>query len=219
VKVGIVSDPHANVLGLQAALEAIREAGADTIICAGDVVGYYTRVNETIDELRACGAHVTLGNHEAMLLGKLDVSEAIRADFGLDYAVRVITPENLAWIDSLPESLELAFDEATFSVFHGSPWSPLTEYVYPDHQHFDRFADLKADFVILGHTHWPLLRQAGDVIIVNAGSCGLPRDEPTGAPFGIIDTRTRQVTLARAEYDESAVEPSPFLESIRSLSS
>lgn len=219
MKVGIVSDPHANVLGLHAALEAIREAGADTILCAGDVVGYCTRVNETIDELRASGAHVTLGNHEAMLLGRLDVGEDIRADCGLDYAAKVITAENLAWIDSLPESLELVFDGVTFSVFHGSPWLPLTEYVYPDHQHFGRFADLKTDFVILGHTHWPLHRQIGDVIIVNAGSCGLPRDEPTGAPFAIIDTRNRQVTLTRADYDASAVEPSSFLESIRSLSS
>lgn len=219
MKVGIVSDPHANVLGLRAALEAVREAGAETIVCPGDVVGYFTAVNETIDELRASGAHVTLGNHDAMLIGKLAAADDVRAECRIDYAARVITAANLAWIESLPESLELVLDGVTFAVSHGSPWSPLTEYIYPDYAHFDRFGGLDADFVVLGHTHRPLHRQVGEVVIVNAGSCGLPRDEPTGAPFAIVDTRTRQVTLARTEYDAAEVAPNPCFQPTGSLSS
>jgi len=215
VKVGLLSDPHANVLGLRAALAAIRAAGAAEVICAGDAVGYHTSVNETIEELRGSGAHVVLGNHDAMLLGKLAVSDELRARYGLDHAARVITAENLDWLGALPESLELRLDGVAFAVYHGSPWAPLTEYVYPDDRELARFTMLDTDVVVLGHTHRPLHRQVGDVIVVNPGSCGLPRDEPTGAPFAVLDTRTRAVTLARASYDEGAVEPSPFLEALR----
>jgi putative phosphoesterase len=216
LKVGLLSDPHANVLGLRAALAAIRDAGAEEIVCAGDAVGYYTSVNETIEELRRSGAHVVLGNHDAMLLGKLPASDALRTRYGLEHAAGVITADNLKWLGALPESLELRLGGVAFAVYHGSPWAPLVEYVYPDDRKLARFAVLDADVVVLGHTHRPLLRQVGDVTVVNPGSCGLPRDKPTGAPFAIVDTDTRAVVLARASYDEGAVEPSPFLDALRS---
>jgi putative phosphoesterase len=214
VRIGLLSDPHANVVALRAALAGLRDAGAEEIVCAGDVVGYHTAVNETIDELRRSGAHVVLGNHDAMLLGLLPVDLDRRAEYGLDYAARVITPENRSWLAELPETVELQFGELTLKAFHGSPWQPLTEYVYPDNADFDRFASVDADVVVLGHTHWPLRRQVGSCLVVNPGSCGLPRDGKGGAPFAVVDTVAREVVLKRAPYDESVV-TSRFLDALR----
>ena len=218
MKVGLISDPHANVRGLRAAIEAVRVSGAEVIISAGDAVGYYTEVNETIDELRRAVAHVTLGNHDAMLLGKLPTDDEHRKLYGLDYTASVITADNRAWLDSLPESLEIELGGLAIAVFHGSPWAPLTEYVYPDHRDFGRFAQLGVDVVVLGHTHRQLVHEVGGVTIVNPGSCGLPRDNPTGAPYALLDTATREVTLGRVTSADLERAPSPFLTSISSPS-
>ena len=204
MKVGLVSDPHANANGLRAALAALRAEGVGTVICAGDAVGYGEDVDATIEELRRSVRYAVLGNHDAMLLGRIPVSPERLAEYRLDLADRVIAPENRAWLESLPESLELELDGVSFAVFHGSPWAPLTEYVYPDHDRFDRFAALAADVVVLGHTHWQLHRTVDGITIVNPGSCGQPRDGLAGAPYAIVDTQGIGVTLARAQYDRPA---------------
>jgi putative phosphoesterase len=201
VKVGLVSDPHANARGLCAALAALRDAGVETVICAGDAVGYGTDVNETIEELRRSVQFAVLGNHDAMLLGRISVPPVRLATYGLDVAERVISPENREWLERLPESQHLELDGVSFAVFHGSPWGPLTEYVYPDHDRFDRFAELDVDVVVLGHTHRQLHRTVEGVTIINPGSCGRPRDGLPGAAYAIVDTRDIGVTLAHSEYD------------------
>lgn len=214
MKVGLIADPHANVAGLEAALDAVRSAGVETIVCAGDAVGYHTAVNETIAALRASVEHTVLGNHDAMLVGKLRVDERQRALYGLDYAASVITRDGLSWLKSLPTSLELDLDGRSVAVFHGSPWQPLTEYVYPDSPDLERFSAVDAEVIVLGHTHHPMVRSIAGSLVVNPGSCGLPRDGLEGAPYAILDTEALEVSLQRASYDESAV-TSPFLERLR----
>ena len=59
---GIVSDPHGNSYGLQAALSALDGEGVDQIVCAGDVIGYYPFVNETITLLRDRGVPCIAGD-------------------------------------------------------------------------------------------------------------------------------------------------------------
>lgn len=214
MKVGLLADPHANAAGLAAALDALRRADVETIVCAGDAVGYHTAVNETIAALRSSVEHVVLGNHDAMLIGRLPVDDEHRALYGLDYAASVIAPEALSWLEGLPTTLELELDGCSVAVFHGSPWHPLTEYVYPDSPDFERFAAVDADVVVLGHTHHPMVREVAQRVVVNPGSCGLPRDGRGGAPYAVLDTRTREIASHRASYDEASVS-SPFLDRLR----
>jgi putative phosphoesterase len=206
MKIGLLADAHANVFGLAAALEALRRADATELIFAGDAVGYYPFVNETIDALRAAGVHAVKGNHDAMLAGELPVTAELRVQYALDHAERVIRPDNLQWLIGLPEWLELSFDGIRFSVFHGSPWQPLTEYVYPDHDRFERFESLLPGVVVLGHTHRPLHRVIGPVTVVNPGSCGQPRDGLPGASFSVVDTESGDILLERAAYDARPLE-------------
>ncbi|MHB8693424.1 MAG: metallophosphoesterase family protein [Solirubrobacteraceae bacterium] len=207
--VGLISDAHANVFGLEAALGGLHEGGATEILFAGDAVGYHRFVNETIDILRDRGVRAIKGNHDAMLLGELEVAAERRTQYLLDYAARVIRPDNLEWLRSLPESLGLTLGGLPVSVYHGSPWAPLTEYVYPDHEAFERFAELSPGLVVLGHTHRPFTRAVGDVMIVNPGSCGLPRDGIRGASYALLDTRTAQVAHERILYDDQLLDSCP----------
>src|SRR5215475_9716523 len=174
LRIGLISDIHANVYGLEAALSAIQKANVNLIICAGDIVGYYPFINETIDLLRAEKILCIMGNHDAILVGRLSVEDARWRQYMLDYTAKVIRLDNLEWIDQLPLTLSLDLQGLGGKVYHGSPWSPLTEYIYPDHNDFGRFGYLKTDFVVLGHTHWPLLQKVNEITIINPGSCGQP---------------------------------------------
>lgn len=202
MKVGLVADAHGNVFGLAAALEQLELAGVHEILFAGDVVGYHPFVNETIAALRDSPARAVKGNHEAMLLGDIAADAERLAVYGLDHAQRVITADNLEWLRGLPESLQLTLDGVLFSVYHGSPWAPLTEYVYPDHEGFDRFQAMPPGIVVLGHTHRPLHHVVGGVTIVNPGSCGLPRDGVSGAAYAMVDTETGDIVQERVSYDD-----------------
>lgn len=198
--VGLISDVHGNVHGLRAVLAALRPNALQKIICAGDVVGYYPFVNETIELLRTENIDCIMGNHDALLTEHLPASDRQRRRYALDYAASVISPENLAWLHQLPSHLHLKIDNIAIHVYHGSPWAPLTEYIYPDHESFERFCSIEADVVVLGHTHWPLLRIVGGVTIVNPGSCGQPRHHRPGASYALLDTESRDVALRHVTY-------------------
>ena len=205
MKLGLISDIHGNHPGLVASLDAMDAQGVDQVLCLGDVVGYYPFVNETIDKLRAREIACIKGNHDAALTGYLSIDPRKMSEYALDYAESVITPDNFEWIASLPESASYNYVGGILHCYHGSPWQPLTEYVYPDNDDFDRFAEIDADIVALGHTHYPMIRQTGRNTIVNPGSCGQPRDYSPGACYAVIDSETFEVSLHRVSYDIDTV--------------
>ena len=47
---------------------------------------------------------------------------------------------------------------------------------------------LEADIVVFGHTHVPLVKWFGDVLLVNPGSPVLPRSE-MGATFAVLTVK------------------------------
>lgn len=199
--IGLISDVHANIYGLKTAISAIREAGADSIFCAGDIVGYYPFINETINLLREEGVNCIIGNHDAILAGRLQAEKSLWNDYALDYASEHIEPDNLDWLRKLPSTMKLNVEGINIEMYHGSPWNPLEEYVYPDNDNFERFSSSTSDFLILGHTHWPLFKQVKKTTVVNPGSCGQPRDFKPGSCYALLETEDRKIEFYRAPYD------------------
>ena len=66
MKVGIVSDIHCNVRGLELALEAIGDV--DELLCLGDAIFEYQFSNGVVALLKERGAHIIQGNHEEVFL-------------------------------------------------------------------------------------------------------------------------------------------------------
>ena len=64
----IISDIHGNYIALQAVLKSIDEQGADEIYCLGDIVGYYSQVNECCEELRKRNVKCILGDRKSTRL-------------------------------------------------------------------------------------------------------------------------------------------------------
>ena len=111
-------------------------------------------------------------------------------------------PEHWDWLAQLPaQRLLLA---------HGAPWdeprSLHCEYVYPvDTARLGQIARGDAEIVVLGHTHFPMLRRHGDTLVINPGSCGEARDQDR-LTFGLIDTAAEIAVVYRLDRgDEGEV--------------
>lgn len=205
MKIALLADAHANYIGLDAVLEDTVKRDIDQIIFAGDAVGYYPYVNEVCNVLREKADWCVMGNHDAFVTGRLSLAEGKKRVYALDYTLEKISEENMNWLRNLPEFLEFELAGKVFKIFHGSPWNHLEEYIYPNHGFFERFDDIKADFVILGHTHYPMVKHTGEKIIINPGSCGQPRDYNPLASYALLDTENRDVDVRRVSYDIETV--------------
>lgn len=205
MKIALLADAHANCIALDAVLKDAASRNIDHIIFAGDAVGYYPYTNEVCNILREKADWCVKGNHDAFVTGGLPVSEDKKKAYALDYTLSEISAENMDWLKNLPEFLDMELSGKIFKIFHGSPWNYLEEYIYPDYPFFNRFDSIGADFVILGHTHHPMLHLTGDKFIINPGSCGQPRDYNPMASYSTLDIESGQIEFYRVSYDRQKI--------------
>jgi diadenosine tetraphosphatase ApaH/serine/threonine PP2A family protein phosphatase len=217
----VISDVHANLPALDAVLRAASDAGADSYLFLGDVVGYGPYPAECIERLRALPRAVLLrGNHDhAISSGELD--------FGMNSLARTVArwtrerlqSEHLSWLGSL----RVEYSEPEWLAVHGAPKDParLFAYVY-ELTYEDNLAHLKREGVPLcfcGHTHVPMVyaeldampvklarpqtleRSFGRPLLINPGSVGQPRDGDPRASFALWDRQSGRVDFRRIAYD------------------
>lgn len=201
---GFLSDAHGNPSGLETCLRAVRNRGAEQVFFLGDAIGYFPEENAVLDLLRASGAVCVRGNHEALLLGELPLSEARDRVYRLTEAKGRLTAAHRAWLAEWPERLEISLAGRRTLLVHGSPAEPLTGYVYPDGD-FAPFGSLPFALVVMGHTHRPFFSEVGGVTILNPGSCGMPRDVGHLASCAIYDSGTNGCEILRIPFDAESL--------------
>lgn len=201
MQIGLIADPHANVYGTEGVLARLRDCGA--VLCAGDLTGYFSHVNETVQLLRQNRVLCVRGNHDQYLFDLSSPANPVLAK-SVAFTRDVINTRNLAFLSSLPNQLILQWDDLRILVCHGSPWDLLNGYVYPDRASFEDFLAVDADVIVLGHTHRPMLKRVRSKLIINPGSCGQPRNGTAAASCAILDTRTLEVKHLQVRLDMDA---------------
>lgn len=188
MKIGIVSDIHADPKALQRALADM--PSVDALLCPGDAISEYRFCPETVEILQQAGVLCIQGNHEVVLFGGRNPAYLKKCQAAFPAAA-------LDFLATAPLSRDLQLDGARVLLVHASPWEPYDEYIYPGSKQLARFATLPHDLVCFGHTHVPLVHQAGQVMVVNPGSCSQPRDNDRRGAYAIFDTHTREATIHR----------------------
>lgn len=188
MKIGIVSDIHATPQALRRALEDM--PSVDRVLCAGDAISEFQFCAETVALLQQAGAQCIQGNHEWVFFnsGNPRYLNQCRETFG---------PDVLDVLARAPESLQIEAAGANILMVHASPWQPFDGYIPPGSPQLARFAELPHDYVILGHTHVPMVQTVDRVTVVNPGSCAQPRDQDRRGAYAVLDVEQRQVAIYR----------------------
>jgi putative phosphoesterase len=186
MKLGLVSDIHCNIAGLERALELIGDV--DELICAGDAIYQYRFSNDVVRLLREREARIVLGNHEGIFLGP----HGVRAR-----SAPQIDGDLVEWLAGQPWQIRTHVSGKTLVIAHGAPWEPYDEYLFPHSPSLSRISEADADIVILGHTHHQMAVRIGRTLVVNPGSAGEARDPRNNRQLtaAVLDTETEAVTF------------------------
>lgn len=211
MKIALMGDIHGNHLALRAVLRASATARVDRLLVTGDLVGYYFEPLQVLKLLSGWMCTVVRGNHEEMM-SKARSDEAYSAmvesryGSGIRMALEQLSKTQLDTLCTLPHPLVLSIEGCRILLVHGAPWD-LDEYIYPDADQEMLATDFhqEYDLVVMGHTHYPMLRRIGNTTLVNPGSVGQPRDRKPGACWALYDTGDRSVELHREDYDWSVL--------------
>lgn len=231
MRILLLSDIHANLEGLEAALAAA--PAYDRVVNLGDVVGYGASPNEVIGRCRELGGAWVRGNHDKAVCGLIDLHDfnPIAAEAAL-WTRQVLTPENLAWLRSLPQGPMEVDDIPGVQFVHGSPLDE-DEYVVTPRDAVDPMLASPLPLTFFGHTHlqgsfaldseqiesthpgYATIGQAETVdfpllsdlrYMINPGSVGQPRDGDWRSAFAVLDTETPGVIFCRTPYDLKAAQ-------------
>lgn len=191
--IAIISDIHGNFEALKAVLKEIDKLSVSKIYCLGDVVGYYSQVNECCDELRERSIDCLMGNHDWYMISGSFCPRSQSVNDCLEYQRKVITEVNFNWI----KTFKLQFEFDKIKMVHGGWTDPIDEYLYEPSE--DYFNKIEGEIFISGHTHIQQLHKYTNKIYCNPGSVGMPRDNDPRAAYAIINDN--EITLKRVEYD------------------
>lgn len=204
MKLGLISDVHGNSFAFKAVLDAL-EGQVEQILFLGDLAGYYPFVNESAVMCQPCVS--VRGNHDEVLLQCLASGSSPSEDYTRRYgsalarSLPALSEKTINLIRSWPEKRSQQFCNLSVGMYHGAPWDPLNGRVYPDFADWSRFDDYEDDIILLGHTHYPFVKQLPGKLVINPGSVGQPRDRSGSACYGILDSATMTARLQRVAYD------------------
>jgi predicted phosphodiesterase len=155
-------------------------AGADRVVCLGDVATLGPRPHEVLARLQALGCDCILGNHDAFLLDAELIrryTEAPPVVAAVDWCRARLSAAELAFVRGFRAELTLALDgAATLLCYHGTPRSNMEDLlVTTPAATVDEMLGGRATTVMAGgHTHLQMVRQHRGTLIVNPGSVGMP---------------------------------------------
>jgi len=206
-RVAALYDIHGNLPALEAVLADVRQAGVDRIVAGGDVVpGPMSR--ETLHRLLGLDIPVSFihGNCEREMLADMAGAEmtTVPPQFRplMHWSADQLRPDRdelAAW----PPTLRLDVRGIGDVLFcHATPRNDVDPFtrLTPEDLLRPLFEPARASLVVCGHTHMQFDRTIGSVRVVNAGSVGMPFQEP-GAYWLLLGP---DVELRRTPYDLDA---------------
>lgn len=214
MKIIVLTDSHANLPALQAALEAIRREGADLIYHTGDAIAIGPHPRECLDLLLSIPhMHLLMGNHDWWFARGLpqpqpewmsdgEVAHQHWTHARLDPALKNVIAQ---W----PWAIAEEWEGVRVALMHYAPANTPGEFAptvhrpaAPDADHI--FSAYHADLVIYGHTHvaWDV---AGQARYVNPGSLGCHTEAV--ARFVVLSCEKARYTLEyrAVPYDDTSL--------------
>lgn len=222
MKIAALYDIHGNLPALQAVLAELEEIQPDLIVIGGDILSGPMPV-QTLERL----LQLTIPVH--FIRGNCDREVALAYDgiplrSGMsekgrevtEWVANQLTSRHRDFLESLPLQFTQVVDGIGNVLFcHATPYSDEALFTPKTNQQQlgEMFENVHHDTVICGHTHIQFDVKVDDLLILNAGSVGMPYAEEPGAywlllgPEGYEFRKTQYDWKAAAEAIEQTLYP------------
>lgn len=217
-RVAIISDIHGNLPALEAVLRDIEKRDIMKIICLGDIIGKGPSPHIALDVVRSACTDVVLGNWEAgLLLPEEEADPRFREV--IDWNRRLLGPERMSYLASLPYSLQLSLSGRLVRLFHSSAKGIFHRVFFrsPEEEHHAMFMNTPftttlsgepvPDIVVYADIHRAFMQNFAGKTLINVGSVGNPLEISQACYAileGVLDCATAaswSAQLVRVPYD------------------
>lgn len=208
-QIALISDIHGNIPALTAVLDDIKQRGMDRVFCLGDIVGKGPSPDQAVDMIKQHCEISVMGNWDDLMNQEVDFEMA-------RWCRKVIGQDRLAYLSTLPFSLEFMMSGKFIRLFHASPRS-YYERIQPWDEYGKRLSMFEcsdfcqekreADIVGYGDIHNAYLQHLEGRTIFNVGSVGNPLDLTQASyvilegEYGGMSEAPLNIQFVRVPYD------------------
>ena len=211
MRIAIISDIHGNQVALESVLQDLESQPDITqIIVAGDLCLNGPRPREVLSIIRELNCPVIQGNVDADV-ARQNVHKSMKKQDIASWTREQIGEDGIAYLASLPFYHLVVNTQGTdLLVVHANPLNQ-DEAIYsttPDSRLEYFLGNLAPTIgvVAFGHYHVAYQRSWRHLLLVDVGSCGLPRDKDMRASYAILSWQENawQAEHRRVPYDVNA---------------
>ena len=162
----MISDVHATAAPLLEALRIFEQEGVDLVLCAGDIAGYGTELEQSIELLIEWNCITILGNHDVWYI---------------DQNVGKMEKWVETFFHNLPVTWELTLEGKRIFAVHATPPVSMKRGITLLDQ-YEKIMFCKKeqwslelekygfDVLVVGHTHQVFAEWLGQTLVINPGS-------------------------------------------------
>lgn len=212
MKLGILSDIHANSIALSEVIKDLKSLNIKQMIFLGDLVINGPSPKEVFNQLKKLKPVIWIkGNTDEWFLEINEQWEPksineIKFYELFHFSKERLYKQDIEFIKKLPFSESIELNSVKVLCVHGSPRN-IAESMspeIPDHQIIDMIDGIEEKVILCGHFHSSTNREVNDKLILNPGSIGNPMDEDPRASYGILEIRDNgeiEFLIRRIPYD------------------
>lgn len=212
MRIAIISDIHGNFIALEAVLQDLeKQQEVDSLIVAGDLCLNGPAPRQALERVQALHCPVLQGNTDAEIVTQApDKSEKKRNTAA--WTREQIGAAGVHYLAGLPFSHTVHNPGGSdLLIVHANPLS-LEDAIFPNAEdaELERLLgglDKSVGALAFGHLHIAYTRQWRDLLLVDVGSCGIPRDDDHRAAYAILNWQQYrwEAEIRRVPYDVQAV--------------
>jgi len=191
-KVLLFGGVYSNLQALQELKSIAEKEGIppENCISTGDIVGYCSQPEETVQLFKEWGTRGIAGNVEIQLRNSqedcgCDFRKGSRCDgfsqLWYPYAQSKLSKDSLAFMETLPDHITFTYAGKNIMILHGS-YFQVSEFIFKSTDWKNKQSNFEAtgsDVIIGGHCGIPFYQEKEGKTWINAGVIGMPANDGT----------------------------------------